>query len=308
MSDLIRLASYREDASIRTAVLVGNRAFDIARVTGVDGHTSMVGLINDWESCRNEIVAAAVDVEPDYARLPSDLPFMAPVPHPGTIYFAGANYADHVAEMRKEPVKSAADLRGGMLPWLSVKSSASVVGPGAEIPMPEEATQLDWEAELAVVIGKKVKAVPENEALAAVFGYTVSNDLSIRNLARRANVPESSAMHFDWLNIKSFDGACPMGPWIALADDVGDPQRLSIRLSVNGVPKQDSSTSQMIYSVAELISYLSRRITLWPGDVILSGTPAGVGAGRGEYLNPGDVITVEIERIGSLAHTIAPAI
>jgi 2-keto-4-pentenoate hydratase/2-oxohepta-3-ene-1,7-dioic acid hydratase in catechol pathway len=308
LADPIRLVSYRAGDSIRTASLAGGRAFDIARLTGIGNHVSMPDVIGDWDVHGPEIVAAAHGVIPDQAQLLTDLPLVAPVPRPGTIYFAGANYADHVAEMRKVPVRSAAELRSEMLPWLSVKSSATVVGPGAEIPMPEEATQLDWEAELAVIIGKKSKAVPEREALEAVFGYTISNDLSIRNLARRTGVPESSAMHFDWLNIKSFDGACPMGPWIALAGDVGDPQELPIQLSVNGVVKQASNTGQMIYSVAELISYLSRRITLWPGDVILTGTPAGVGASRGDFLKPGDEITVKIDRIGSLTHTIAPLI
>jgi 2-keto-4-pentenoate hydratase/2-oxohepta-3-ene-1,7-dioic acid hydratase in catechol pathway len=138
-----------------------------------------------------------------------------------------------------------------------------------------------------------------------VAGYTIANDLSARDLSRREGLPETSSFKNDWVGQKCFDGSCPLGPWIVPAADIPNPHDLAIELSVNSEVKQSSNTSEMIYSINEQIADLSSRMTLWPGDVILTGTPAGVGSARGEFLNPGDVIRISIDGIGELINRIA---
>lgn len=232
----------------------------------------------------------------------------APLLYPGTIYCAGANYADHVAEMaRAQNLPPPPDPRTlGLKPWFFIKPARStVVGPGARVARPRGSQKLDWEAELVAVIGRTARDVPVEHALDYVGGYTIANDLSARDLARRTQLPPGSPFHFDWSAHKGFEGSCPLGPYILTADEVRDPQALAIRLWVNGVLKQDSSTSQMIYSVAEQVAHLSSLATLHPGDIILTGTPAGVGTPRNEFLQPGDRVAVEIERLGRLETSIA---
>jgi 2-keto-4-pentenoate hydratase/2-oxohepta-3-ene-1,7-dioic acid hydratase in catechol pathway len=164
---------------------------------------------------------------------------------------------------------------------------------------------MDWEVELAAVIGRSAKHVSIEKALSYVAGYTVANDLSARDRGRRPHVPDNSPFKADWVAHKSFDGSCPLGPWIVPASDIRDPQNLAIKLWVNDVLKQDSNTGKMIFNLAEQISHLSARLTLHPGDLILTGTPAGVGAGRGEFLKAGDVVKIEIEGIGSISNKMA---
>jgi 2-keto-4-pentenoate hydratase/2-oxohepta-3-ene-1,7-dioic acid hydratase in catechol pathway len=170
--------------------------------------------------------------------------------------------------------------------------------------LPPRSRKVDWEAELAVVIGRKATAVAEEGALDYVAGYTIGNDLSARDLSRRAQLPDSSSFKHDWLAHKSFDGSCPLGPWITLARDIGNPQDLGIELDVNGIVKQKSNSGKMIFNIAEQIADLSASVTLYPGDVILTGTPAGVGNGRGEFLKSGDVVRVRIDKIGELITTM----
>ena len=131
-------------------------------------------------------------------------------------------------------------------------------------------------------------------------GYAIANDLSARDRGRRANMPDASPFKWDWTKHKTFDGSCPLGPWIVPASDIGDPQKLGLKLWVNGVLKQDSNTSEMIFTLAEQIAQLSAGMTLHPGDIVLTGTPAGVGAGRGEFLKAGDVVKLWIEKIGEI--------
>jgi len=231
----------------------------------------------------------------------------APVLWPSAIYCAGANYSDHAAEMAKRanrpPEPDPKSL--GLKPWHFIKASRSLADPDATISASQYTQKLDWEAELAAVIGKPAKNVPVEKALDHVAGYTAANDLSARDLSRRPHIADTSAFKSDWIGQKSFDGSCPLGPWIVPARDIPDPQNLAIKLWVNDVIKQDSNTGKMIYSIAEQIAHLSTGMTLHPGDVILTGTPAGVGSARNEYLQPGDVVRIEIEHIGLLTNTLA---
>ena len=177
--------------------------------------------------------------------------------------------------------------------------------PDATVTLPRASKSVDWEVELAAVIGRPAKDVGESHALDYVTGYLIANDLSARDLGFREQLPPANPFRTDWLAHKSFDGSCPLGPWIVPASEIGDPQNLGLKLWVNDVLKQDSNTGKMIFTLAEQIAQLSSRITLYPGDVILTGTPAGVGAGRGEFLKPGDVVKLWIEKIGTLTNTMA---
>lgn len=231
-----------------------------------------------------------------------------PIPDPGNIFCAGANYTDHMAEMArahgKEPGPTMKDL--GEKPWHFVKTGkSSVVGPGATVKLPPFSNAIDWEVELVAVIGKPAKDVPLAKALDYVFGYTIGNDLSARDVMRRTKNPPDSPFHFDWVSQKCFDGACPLGPWIVPASEIGDPQKLALKLWVGSELMQDSNTEKMIFTVAEQIEMLSSRVTLQPGDLIMTGTPAGVGMPRKRFLRPGEAVKLWIEKIGELEHRVA---
>ncbi|MGE4338211.1 MAG: fumarylacetoacetate hydrolase family protein [Pigmentiphaga sp.] len=231
---------------------------------------------------------------------------LAPLAEPRNIYFTGANYIDHLEEMSRTMGMPMPDLNEATTrsPWFLLKSTAAVVGPGAVVSVPPGVEHLDWEIELAVLIGRKTHNVSVKNALNSVAGYMIANDLSARDRMKRVYESDGSPFQFDWVGHKSFDGACPMGPAITPASQVKNVQSLSMKLWVNGELMQDSNTSRMIYSVAEQISHLSKNLTLYPGDVILTGTPAGVGAARNRFLNPGDVIRQEIESIGAFEFSI----
>ena len=283
-------------------MILNGQVIDIGKATGHEADSNILSLLAHFDAnlARLDQLAAS---KPAGVPLTS-VTLGSPIPLPPVLYCAGSNYADHAAEMAKaagrEPPKDPHEL--GQRSWHFLKSSRSAIGPHADIPFPEHVKKLDWEAELGVVIGRPARNVSEDKALDYVAGYLVANDLSARDLSRRNGVPDNSIFRNDWTSHKSFDGACPLGPWITLARDVPDPHNLKMRLDVNGVTKQDSNSGYMIFDIKEQIADLSSRITLQPGDIILTGTPAGVGNGRGEYLNKGDVVTVEIERLGKITN------
>jgi len=222
----------------------------------------------------------------------------APILYPPTIYCAGANYRSHAQAMSASLQVGIGARRGSSKPWHFLKAPRTVVGSGATLCA--SSPQLDWEAELVAVIGRECAGVDPASALHCVAGYTIANDLSARDMMRRSDEPDSAPFLYDWLGHKSFDGACPLGPWIVPAFAIPDPQRLSIRLWVDDLLRQNGSTSEMIFTVAEQISHLSQRMTLYPGDIVLTGTPSGVGAESKEYLAPGNRVRIEIENIGEL--------
>jgi 2-keto-4-pentenoate hydratase/2-oxohepta-3-ene-1,7-dioic acid hydratase in catechol pathway len=171
--------------------------------------------------------------------------------------------------------------------------------------LPPFSQKVDWEVELAAVIGRPARNVSLDKALSHVAGYTIANDLSARDAMRRPHVADTSPFKLDWLAQKCFEGACPLGPWIVPASEIPDPQKLALKLWIDDELMQDSHTSQMIFTTAEQIAHLSTRLTLQPGDMILTGTPAGVGMGRGRFLKAGETLRLWIEGIGELRHTMA---
>jgi 2-keto-4-pentenoate hydratase/2-oxohepta-3-ene-1,7-dioic acid hydratase in catechol pathway len=223
---------------------------------------------------------------------------LAPLHYPGKVLCAGANYYDHIAEMGVPDTRKEAQ----RLFFFFKPPRNAVVGPGKTVRMPLDTKSLDWEIELAAIIGRTARAVAERDALAHVAAYTVAIDFSARDLNR---VPESF-FKLDWVAGKAHDTCCPMGPVAVPSAFIGDPQDLALKLTVNGETKQNARTSGMIFSIAEQIAKLSRIMTLDPGDVVLTGTPAGVGAPKGTFLEVGDKVEATIEGIGTLAVEVMP--
>jgi len=231
----------------------------------------------------------------------AEVTLLAPVPDPPNLYMAGANYADHAREMRKLPPDAPIN-RPPAGPFFFLKPTSTLVGEGAAVELPAAVERLDWEVELAAVIGRRAHHVPEAQALDYVAGYTVVNDVSARDkfVREAAEAP----MTYDWIGQKGWHTSCPAGPWLLPARDCPNPGDLALSLSVNGEVMQDSRTSQMIFSLEEQIAYLSAIVPLVAGDVICTGTCAGVGAGRGRFLAAGDVMVAEVERIGALTNPV----
>ncbi len=220
-------------------------------------------------------------------RTLGELELLAPVPRPGKVVGIGLNYHAHAAEQGVDPPGE---------PLIFAKFSTSVVGHGAEIRWDRRLTdQVDYEAELAVVIGRRARRVPQSEALACVLGYTCGNDVSARNLQFGDK---------QWVRGKSLDTFCPLGPVLVTADETPDPQALTVRCLVNGEVLQEGTTADMIFPVARLVEHASQAFTLEPGDVIMTGTPPGVGVFRDpqRFLRDGDEVAVEIEGIGRLVN------
>jgi 2-keto-4-pentenoate hydratase/2-oxohepta-3-ene-1,7-dioic acid hydratase in catechol pathway len=242
-------------------------------------------------------LAAAVEAAPPEARIARDeLRLLAPIPRPRqNVICLGWNYVEHIAEA------ASVQATGKELPEHPVvftKSVYSVIGPDAEIAVDAGfSTQIDWEVELTVVIGRGGRAIPRERALEHVFGYTIINDISVRDVQFR---------HKQFFLGKSMDGGCPMGPCIVTADEIRDPQALDIRSRVNGEIRQDSNTRHQIFDVATTIATVSRGMTLHPGDLIATGTPSGVGFARtpAQFLGPGDTVECEVETIGRLANPV----
>ena len=237
-----------------------------------------------------EALAGGVDLDATGTRVEADnVSLLAPVTNPSKIIAVGLNYRAHADESQMETPPA---------PLLFAKTPNTVLGPDADVVVTTgSTTQLDFEGEMAAIIGREASQVPADTALGHVFGYTASNDVS----ARDAQFADGQ-----WTRGKSFDGFCPLGPWLVTADEVGDPQDLEVRTEVNGVEQQRASTRAMIFPVAQLVSYISQTITLVPGDVILTGTPEGVGFAQDppRYLRDGDEVTVTVERIGTLRNRI----
>ncbi len=229
-------------------------------------------------------------------------PLLAPVSAPMKLLLLAGNYAKHVEERG-----GVAAERAETFPYVFMKPpTTTLTNPGDPIVLPAVSPDhVDWECELGVVIGRRCRDVEESEALDYVAGYTVVNDVSDRKFTPNpGRKPRERDKFFDWLHGKWHDTFCPVGPCILSADDLPDPQTLGLRLTVNDEVKQDASTSQMVFPVAAVISFLSRFVTLEPGDLISTGTPAGVGGARGEYLKPGDLVAATIERIGTLENPV----
>nr|WP_277625702.1 fumarylacetoacetate hydrolase family protein [Burkholderia stabilis] len=272
----------------------------LKRAGGDDAPLDVDTLVADWplrgahtvarlEAAAREIAAGRLDATP-LAGYRLHVPYA-----PRRIFAAASNYHEHAREMGTELAP-----REESSPYMFMKAETSVVPTLAEVVMPPQAERVDWEVELAVVIGRPGRHIAVADAFDYVAGYTILNDVSARDLNRRTDYP----FKHDWFRGKSFDTFGPLGPWLVPRACIAEPQNLRMRLAVNGETMQDGNTGEMIFSIAEQIHYLSSILTLQPGDLIATGTPTGVGMGRGIYLQPGDVMVASIDGIGSIENPL----
>jgi 2-keto-4-pentenoate hydratase/2-oxohepta-3-ene-1,7-dioic acid hydratase in catechol pathway len=285
----------------QAGILAAGRVLELRHILG-ESFSSTLDVLRSWDTAHQQIAAAIGKGAGEQGTPEQEVNMLAPVQFPGAFFCAGANYWDHLeemAEIAKRTTGKAPSMTKAAEPWFFMKTAAgSIVGNGAPVRLPSFSRQVDWEAELGVVIGRPTRRISERDALEAVAGYLIVNDLSARDLMKREGTP----FIYDWLGQKCFEDAAPMGPWLTPAAYIPDPNNLGIRLWVNGVLKQNSNTGRMVHSIAEQIAYLSRHLTLQPGDVIATGTPAGVGMPRGEFLQPGDEVAIEIDGLGRLVN------
>lgn len=305
MSKAYRLATVDLGGAPSVVVERGGRAVPLAALLRTDDLDRLGGaaprdvmpLIEDWaiwSALLSERVEAGAGIFGQDGLAAESLRFLPPIALPRKLICIGANYHDHIAEMPIPMTPS--------YPFAFLKPpSTTLRGSGAPVTKPAISQMMDWEAELAVVIGSYCRNVAAGDALSVVAGYANFNDLSARDWL--ANRPPIGV---DWVRHKAFDGFAPMGPYFVPAAFVPDPDDLPVKLWVNGAIKQDSNTGQMVFGVRAIIEHLSSIMTLEPGDVIATGTPAGVGSGRKppEFLNPGDEVRMEVGDFGTLVTPI----
>ena len=290
----MRLATFADAAGVRPVLLDGAQAIALPAGApgGPDGVLRVIEGWAQWEAPLRALAATASSPRVDIAAGK----LLAPLQYPGKLLMAGANYGDHAREMA---ARTGLPAGGAGEPFLFLLPTRhTIVGPGDAVHAPAWTEKLDWEVELAVVLGRTASDVSVDDAMDAVFGYTILNDVT----SRAANNRSVGPFKHDWLAGKGHDTFCPMGPCIVTKDELALPVALQLR--VNADLMQDGSSSDLIFGIPELVAYASSRVTLDPGDVISTGTPSGVGAGRGVFLGDGDVMTASIAGIGELVNAI----
>ncbi|WP_116952591.1 fumarylacetoacetate hydrolase family protein [Jiangella endophytica] len=288
----MKLVSYTRDGATRHGYVTDEAAGTVAEL----GDGDLAALVEAGAGTAADWLPAA----PSGTHRLADLTVHAPIARPTKVLAVAANYQEHVAEGGGAPLD-----KSTLAPRLFLKPGTSVADPGADIALPAISTQVDWEAELVVVVGRGGRDIPVEQALDHVAGYAVGNDVSARSVDYGYERDTSAAVdYFDWLAGKWPDGFAPYGPYLVTADEVPDPQDLGIELEVNGTLRQKGSTAGMIFTVAELVAFASRLMTLEPTDIIMTGTPAGVGAASGTYLAAGDEMTVRIAGLGTLTNRV----
>ncbi|MEE3000930.1 MAG: fumarylacetoacetate hydrolase family protein [Pseudomonadota bacterium] len=295
-----KLLSYDDNDDIKAGIKVDSSVFNLASEiafhdpdSNIDGST-LDTAIRRWKNLEPLLIKIANS--PGTLAYPIEsLKLAAPLYNPGTIYCAGANYYDHAEEMGNKIDKDSIE------PLFFLKSCGSIVGPDVNVQLIDEySKKYDWEIELAVIIGREGQNRTVENALEIVAGYTIFNDVSARDVGRRTDWK----FGMDWFRHKSFGTSAPMGPWIVPATDIVDPQNLNLKTTIGDQIMQEGNTSTMVFSIAELIVSLTKQVPLKPGDIIATGTCAGVGFFRGVFLKPGDTMKLEIEGIGELNNPV----
>lgn len=306
------IATASQDGRTFPCVVRDGHIWEAARFPGLSGVPSTLALFDDWRHAERALCDAMAAAMPANAIPLDEVRLEAPVA-PRQIFCTGANYRKHVAELAaKQADPSSAGLsdeeraarvwdmlderaRTGT-PYAFVKLPSAITGPFDQIVIPAGARETDWELELGVVIGRSVRNVSRDQALSAVAGYVVANDVTARDHVYR---PDLKALGTDWLSSKCRASFLPLGPWIVPARFVPDPQRLQITLKLNGQTMQDDNTADMIFDIARQIEYLSSLVRLLPGDIICTGSPAGNGTHYQRFLRPGDVVEGTISGLGT---------
>lgn len=301
------LATYNSAGEKLPAVIVDEKIYDlgaaVAATRGNENRPNWAGSVNQaiesWEAVSADVDAFAVDLAEAISAskispIEAEDQLLAPF-KPNRIFGTASNYHEHAAEM--ETVLAA---KSESSPYIFMKATSSVIGTNATVIIPPETEKPDWEVELGVVIGRGGRRISVENAVDHIAGYTVVNDVSARDMNRRSDYP----FKHDWFRGKSWDTFCPMGPCFVPASGIEDPHNIKLNLTLNGEMMQDGNTSELIWNAFEQIAYLSSILTLQPGDLIMTGTPAGVGMGRGLFLKPGDVMVASAEGIGSIRNPV----
>lgn len=306
----MQLLTYRDGSGrFRAGVRLGELVFDAETLTGRSDCSTVFSILQDWEALEATLLDRAN--AKSYKQPPpvASTALGPPVLYPGAIYCAAANFRDHMRAMAvklNQPVEP--DPRElDIMPYhFVVPGRTCISGPDDPLRLPSHGKNVDWEIELVAVIGKEAHQVTSEQALKHVAAYAIGNDVSVRDhrYLKIPNVPPQSLFRNDFIGMKGFDRSCAVGPWLTLARDVPDPQRLAMKLWLDDELMQDSSTAEMIFTVAEQISYLSSRVTLLPGDMVMTGTPAGTGMERDRFLRPGETIRMRIEGIGEMTQRV----
>ena len=304
----MKLVTYSKDKSVSCGMLTEKGLIDIPSAwDGANPPRSVKEILQKGSACLAKLAELTDSAD---GLIPLDsVRLLAPIPRPGKALALAGNYSEHIKEAsvtRGFNVGLSDSPRMTTVPRPFLMPPTVVIGPDEQIPWPTYSEQIDYELELAIVIGKEAKAVSADSALDYIAGYTIANDVSARSVTFVKNRAERPWDEFyDWLNGKWADGFLPMGPYLLTCDEVGDVQNLDMTLTVNGQVRQKANTSQMIYPVADIVSFLSHIMTLEPGDVIATGTPSGVGLATGDYLQPGARIECTIEKLGTLTNTLS---
>jgi 2-keto-4-pentenoate hydratase/2-oxohepta-3-ene-1,7-dioic acid hydratase in catechol pathway len=313
----MKLVTYSRDNSVSCAILTDTGLIDIPRAwDGPNPPRSVKEIIRRGQDCLSKLSEIA-DSTGDIIA-PDSVQLLAPIPRPGKIIALAGNYSEHIKEAsvsRGFKLGLSDSPRNTTVPRPFIMPGTAVTGPDTEIPWPVYSETIDYELELGVIIGSSIlsgaegttKHIAPQDALSYVAGYTIVNDVSARSVTFVKNRTKRPWDEFyDWLNGKWADGFCPMGPYLLTADEIDDVQNLDMKLTVNSQVRQNANTSQMIYSVTDIVSFLSHIMTLEPGDIIATGTPSGVAMATGNFLKAGDRIDASIEKLGILTNTLGP--
>lgn len=279
------------DGVAHPLVLSGGQIFLLCALLGREAERSLEAVLDRWSVMEGKIGAALERVSGP-AVSEEDVTFAAPLSNPRKVICIGTNYHDHLREMKVTALPG--------FPYAFLRPQTCLAAHGEDIPLPAGPKMIDWEAELGIVVGARIGPGDGGDPARAVAGYTVLNDVSARDW-----IQTRPFVGIDWVMQKGWDKFQPTGPWITPARFVADPGNLGIELTVNGVTRQKSNTSEMIFGVRAILTHLSAIMTLEPGDIIATGTPAGVGFGMSpqEFLKPGDRVAVTIEGLGTLENT-----
>ena len=299
----MKLATYTYQDKISCGIITENGVIDIPVHTQDNNKLKSVREILCKGESAIEILSGLSATVQDRISLDA-IKLLAPIPRPTKILALAGNYKKHLEETAWQD-RTFDDQATTTNPWPFIMPSTVVAATGTEIQWPEYTEEVDYEIELAIVIGQKAKNISAEQASSCIAGYTIANDISARSTTFREGRKERPRdAYFDWLMGKWSDGFLPLGPWLVTADEIGNPQDLDLELEVNGQTRQKSNSSQMIFDVFEIVSFISCLMTLGPGDVIITGTPHGVAVADGSFLQPGDTMECTIEKIGTLTNTL----
>jgi 2-keto-4-pentenoate hydratase/2-oxohepta-3-ene-1,7-dioic acid hydratase in catechol pathway len=298
----MKLACYVKNGKASVGIVQGALLFDIQEAGETlplqqrDGLITIdrllsAGAVEPLQHAAEKITKASPGIPIERVKL------LSPIQTPEKIFMLAVNYLSHSQEGNVKPPTE---------PYVFTKFRNALIGPGDPILIPKISKKVDWEVELAVIIGKTGKYIAKEDAMNHIAGYTISNDVSFRDFQFATRLPDGkTTLGLNWLKGKGLDSSLPIGPWLVTRDEILDPHKLGISLSVNGKTKQRSNTGNMIFKIDSLIEYISAGITLKPGDIISTGTPDGVAAFTGEpFLKDGDIVEGAIDRIGTLQNPV----